>query len=259
MKVSRSNWGEPIARNVALLLCIFLLTFSSCLSLKAKEAEDSGFLAHPNLMKTVRERFPFDEVWLVDFSEGFFDCFENITVAEVDTTHLLKMQWLDTMSLEGRERVKEDAKQIATYMRKSFITALREEEEPRFQYVENSEKKTLILELALVELVPTKAWLSTSGAVAGFFLPGVGVLSGFAASGSIAIEGRLRDGTSGEVVAMFKDRESDQFAPIGIQDYTWYHHATNAIDDWAEQVTEILNTPPDHPVADSLPLTLRMW
>jgi hypothetical protein len=113
--------------------------------------------------------------------------------------------------------------------------------------------------MALTEVVPTKAWLNVTGNVVGFFVPGVATAAGIAASGSVAMEGRLRASQTGEIVAMFKDRESDQLSPIGIQDFTWYYHAEDNIDEWSAQFAEIFETSADHPVAASLPLTLKLW
>lgn len=232
---------------------------SSCTALKAKEAPDSGFLESTEQMEEHRERFPFNKVWLKDYSENYYDKYTEIMIAPVDTGHMLEMDWTDKLSLAGEKRVKKDAVAAGKYLRDQFVKAIEKSEEKRFVLVDKAGPKTLILEMALVELVPTKAWLNVAGNAGGFFVPGAGAATGLASSGSVAIEGRLRDGGTGEVVAMFKDREKDQASPIGLQDYTWYHHSKNAAEDWAKQFTKILETKADDKVADSRPFTLRMW
>ncbi len=236
-----------------------LLAFNACSYLKAKEVADSGFLAEPTKLKEDRERFPFNKVWLKDYSEKLYHQYSEILIAPVDTTHLSKMRWMDTLSLDGQAQVKTDALKIAEYMRAAFAKQIREDKKARFSIVDVAGPETLVLEMAIVQLVPTKAWLNVAGNVASFFLPGSAVAAGLASSGSVAFEGRIRDGESGEIIAMFKDHETDQFSPIGIQDFTWYYHAEDSIDDWAEQFVEIFDTEADHTVADSLPLTFRVW
>ena len=246
--------GHPLA-----LITFVLVTISGCTLLKAKEAPDSGFLPHPERLEEHRERFPFNKVWLKDYSEQYYERYTKILIAPVDTRHIHAHDWADELSLEGKQEFQRDIKHIANYMQEKFIQSLKEDENPRYVLANSSDHKTMILELALVELIPTKAWLNVSGQVVSFFVPGASFVAGQAATGSVAIEGRIRDGATNEIIAMFKDRESDQLAPIGIQDYTWYKHAEDEIDDWAAQFVEVLDTKAHHKVADSSPLTFRIW
>lgn len=236
-----------------------LLGVTSCLALKAAEAPDSSFLSEPEKMEPHRERFPFQRVWLKDYSENFFNEYSEVMIAPINIDHLLAHDWAANLSTRGKAKVHQDAAMIAEYMAERFKKTIREDKTNRFSLVESAGPDSLVVELALVELVPTKAWLNASGDVAGLFLPGASILTGLAASGSVAIEGRIRDGETDEILVMFKDRESDQLAPIGVQDLTWYKHAEDEIDDWANQFVEVLDTNADHKVADSAPLTLRLW
>ena len=89
-------------------------------------------------------------------------------------------------------------------------------------------------------------------------IPGAGLLSA-AGAGSIAIEGRLRDGGTNKMIATFKDRRKDKVAPVNIGSYTWYHGAEGNITDWAAEFAELINTPPDHVVKRPSPVTLLPW
>lgn len=236
-----------------------ILALTNCSVFKGSEAPDAHFLSSPEKMAEHRERFPFQKVWLKDFSENFFSDYTEVLIAPVDVDHLLAHDWVADMSLRGKTKIHQDAKMIAEYMQEKFKETIRNDKNGRFTLVDTASPQTLVVELALVELVPTKAWLNVSGNIIGLFLPGASILTSLASSGSVAIEGRFRDGGTGEIVAMFKDRESDQIAPIGIQDLTWYKHAEDEIDDWARQFVEVLDTKADHKVADSTPLTFRIW
>ena len=88
----------------------------------------------------------------------------------------------------------------------------------------------MILEIALVEVVPNKAELGALGLAA-----------------------------TGEVVAMFADREAGKFGPINLRRATWYGHAHKIIEEWAEQFVEIVNAPPGEKVKDTATFTLLPW
>jgi len=123
--------------------------------------------------------------------------------------------------------------------------------------------KTLILELAVTELVPSKAVLGVLGIAAFAVTPVVGVPVGAAAAmandGWIAVEGRVRDGATQRVVAMFADREKAKTRILDLQAVTWYGHAYEIIEDWSGQLVQLANTPKDVQVEDSAAFTLMPW
>ena len=88
-------------------------------------------------------------------------------------------------------------------------------------------------------------------------MPGGGAVA-LPASGSVAIEGRIRDAQSGEVIFAFADRESDKAAAVSAADLTWHYHAKEIADDWARQFVELSDTGPEHKVEDSSPFTFRV-
>jgi hypothetical protein len=116
----------------------------------------------------------------------------------------------------------------------------------------------LVVELALVELVPSKAFWNAAASAAGFAIPGAGYLS-MAGRGSIAIEGRAKDGGNNATIATFKDRRTDKVAPVNLGQYTWYHGAETNIKDWATEFAELLNTQPDRVIKRSSRVTLKPW
>jgi len=244
---------------LAALFLSVAVSISACSTLKADEAPDAGYIEDSDRMEERRDRFPFHKVWLSDYSQKHYDKFTEIMVAPVNTDYLLQNDWLEELTLASMQSVRDDTKGIAEYMRTRFVEELQQSEKTGLKVVDKAGPKTVILEMAIVELVPTKAWLNTAGAAAGFFVPGAGTAAGLASSGSVAIEGRMRDAGTGEIITTFKDREKDQASPVGIQGYTWYYHSKNNIDDWAEQFVELIETEPDDEVRDSNPFTLRSW
>jgi hypothetical protein len=61
--------------------------------------------------------------------------------------------------------------------------------------------------------------------------------------GIIAMEGRTRDGASGEVVWMFADREHPPTAIVDIKALFWWEPAKPIWDGWARQFVELQNAP----------------
>lgn len=125
----------------------------------------------------------------------------------------------------------------------------------RLEVVEEPGPRTIVLEIGLVEVVPTKAWLAAVG-LASWALPlAVGIPIGTGASllqpGSVAIEGTLRDAETGELIAAFADRERSKARVVDLQALTWYGHAREIFMDWASQLLQLLTTPNDRMVRDS--------
>jgi hypothetical protein len=225
-------------------LAVVALSVVGC---KAAPAADSGFLATSGGPMRPEECAPFHRVWY-DRSAPWAE-YDRLVVEPVDTACLApRGAWdqVSVASLVGDPA--EDAVETAAYLRE----AVRREAaaaEGGLQLAEAAGPRTLLLELAVVELVPTKVWLNLLAYAA--LWTGVD-------RGSVAIEARLRDATTGAVVATLADRERGPVAPFSLADLTWYAHARNICDDWAAQLVASLNAP-GADVPDTWPVTLRPW
>ena len=64
--------------------------------------------------------------------------------------------------------------------------------------------------------------------------------------GSMAIEGKVKDGATGEVIAMFADRKvNSRFKSMAPGDeLTWYSHARPLIKKWSSLFVELANDLP---------------
>ena len=116
---------------------------------------------------------------------------------------------------------------------------------------------TLVLDLAIVELIPSKAVLNAVAIVAP---PEVAIpVSVAAGKASVAIEGRVRDAITGETLMIFADREEPAHRIIDLKSVTWWSQARDSIDLWAKQMVKLANTPPDEKVKDEAFFRLRPW
>ena len=245
-----------------IFLCFILLLTTGCETamkkLKANPAPDSGFLQEPEKMTEQRERFPFNRVWVSPEFRQKRDEYTSIIVAPVNVSHLSKMDWWQRQNAMTQETLAKDAATVAAYIKKSFTEAIANDPKHRYTVVDKPGNDTLILELALVELVPSKAFFNAATTVGGFFVPGLGYAAA-AGKGSVAIEGRIRDSQNGTLLGQMADREQGKSAVVDVAGMTWYESAKNNVDDWAKQFVELANTDYAHKVEDSLPFTLVTW
>jgi hypothetical protein len=157
----------------------------------------------------------------------------------------------------------DDLTGVANEFRQTVIDAFRNAPTNRMKVVDEAGENAVILELAITELVPSKAFLATIGLAAWAAPLEVGVPVGaaatFAETGWMAIEGRVRDAATGRVVVMFADREQSKIRVLDLQSLSWYGHARESMHDWAGQLVTLANTPHQFKVEDSSAFALRPW
>src|SRR6202008_2180562 len=146
--------------------------------------------------------------------------YHSVIVAPVNTDHALaRSTWA---RINVREfAVEGDLAGIAEEFRQIVVQAFRNSPDNHFEVVDPpGDDHTLVLELAITELVPSKAFLATIG-LAAWAAPlevgvPVGAVAAFAQSGWMAIEGRVRIGENGPIVVMFADREQSKMRVVDV-------------------------------------------
>jgi hypothetical protein len=228
--------------------------------LKAKPAPDSGFLEQSDRMSEDRARAPFHRAW-VDPAYSSTN-YGSILVAPVNTEYVeAQSTWAKTNVRQFN--IRKDLEMIAEEFHDTVETKFRESKQNRFAVVDAPRGDTMILELAVTQLVPNKAFLGAIG-LAAWAAPlpigvPVGMLATFADDGWMAIEGRVRDAKTGNVVAMFADREAAKTRVVDVEAMTWYGQARESMNDWADQLVQLANTPKDVKVEDASAFTLMPW
>jgi hypothetical protein len=231
--------------------------------LAASPAPDAGFLEGAEKMTPHPDRSPFDRAWL---APGFsYKNYSKMYVAHVDTHHVLNMSIWEQINIRSID-VKQDISDLAVELHDKVEKAFGDDPTHHFEVLKDPAKideKTLVVQLALVEVVPNKAALGVL-ATAAWAAPvavgiPVGTIAAFTDQGSISFEGRARDGRTGEVVAMCADREIGPMRVVDVRSMTWYGNAHEIIDGWANQLVELSNTSPDVKVEHSPYFTLLPW
>lgn len=255
----RKEIASRITTNCTLLLLggMFLTLPLGC---KTAPAPDTGFLQQPERMAPETERFPFDRVWVKPGVEK--DNYDYVVIAPVNTEYLMeKTGW--KAANPGNIKLEESAVELAEYTEEKFREAFQKDERPGWKVANLTGPRTVVIELAIVELVPSKAAFGALRLAAPVFGPaGIAVGAGSAAAGgrpSVAIEGRLKDGVTGETLFMFADRQEAQMRIIDLSAVTWWGHAKDIIKYWAEECVELAKTPKDYQVKDRSFFTLKPW
>ncbi|HTO71063.1 MAG TPA: DUF3313 family protein [Myxococcota bacterium] len=231
--------------------------------LAASPAPDSGFLEDADRMAPHPERAPFDRYWLAPTFD--WNHYSKVYVAAVDTRHVLEMSLWEKINLRTID-VKKDIADLALEFHDDLVKAFRDDPKRHFQVLDAAaaiDDQTLVIQSALVELVPDKAALAVLGTAAWAAPVALGVpLGTFAAfedQGSVSFELRGRDGRTGEVVGMCADREVGPMRVLDLRSMTWYGNAHLILNDWSRQLVELSNTPHDVQVKHSEYFTLMPW
>ena len=230
--------------------------------LAADPAPDAGFLLAPERLEPTPDLAPFDRMWTSD--ETDWRHFSKLYVAAVDTSHRVDDSLWDKFNIRY-SKVDWDREQQAMELRERVADAFRDDPAKHFVVLDDASEidgDTLILQMSLVELVPNKAVLGAIGLVAWGAPLEIGIpvatMTAFVARGSIAMEGELRDGGTGEVIAMFADRETGRMRVIDLRSLLWYANAHETMDDWANALVGLANQP-EHKVKHASLFTFMPW
>ena len=247
-----------------ILLSVSLLTTSGCSLLKASAVKETVFIPKPEVLTENRERAPFSGYWVSD-PKKFLELRETysmVFIDDVDTSKATEIYQKASGSEKTKQKRIEEVKELAIYFKERLKIALRNTEDndkTKFIELEISEEideNGLALKLALTQVVPTNPGINLAGTVAGYFVPGGGLIKYFG-EGSVAMEGFVEEEPDSLLHSQFSDREGQKTYPFSLKDYQRYAHIRVALDDWADQIAEILTTPPEHKVEDSLPFSVN--
>lgn len=186
-----------------------------------------------------------DQVWVAPEYRGksVSEEFSKVYFAPVGTGNLSRQGWWESQGAITQRQLEADARGLAKHFRQSLANAAHSQSGRRLTVVKQPGPDTLIIETSITDLVPAKAYWNAGATAAGFIVPGAGLLSA-AGSGSITVEGRLRDGNNGKVVAKFRDTMKDKMAVVNIDSYSWYGGSEANLDEMATNIARVLNAKP---------------
>ncbi len=246
-------------RRILVLVTIAIFGLTGCQStsesMKAKPSQGGGFVPLEEMSK--REDLPFHKAWVKAGTD--WNRYRSLYITDVSTRYLLEANWWQQNF--RRDQMENDVRQIALYLQQRVKEGFQKDPATRFQVMSSPQPGALILEMALIELIPSNPVMEALSLAAPYG-SGVAVSAAQKASGgkgSVAIEAKITDAETGTVLAMFADREQAKVGPVNLRGLTWYGEANAIIDDWAEQLVKIANKRPGEVVKDSSPFTLKPW
>jgi len=268
---NKYNWNFLKILFNAFLLFITLF-FISC---KAVEAPSAGFIKNPEVMYK-DPMLPFHKVWFYKYLNLLN--YNRIIIKPIKLRYLNESG--DIERLNARYYMgytKKDEDYVVKYMREEFIRKFKAVPNNRFKVVNNRGYGTLVLEMAIVELVPTKAELNAAGDAFVFVpigpiplsilitlitLPIKTVLGGVFESGfksHIAFEGVVRDSMTNKIILAYADREAEKASLVNVKDYTYFAHVRSIISEWALQTVKMLNRTNNDKIEDSSAFVFQPW
>jgi hypothetical protein len=254
---SSTSLGNVLSLGAVLVAALLL---QGC---HAKEAPTSAFIEKPELM-TRDATLPFNKAyWNKQYDSKQFT---EITVAPVNTNYVMAQNFWEQANVAGvdKNKLKQDVQMLADYTRQSMIKAFTNDPQHRFKVVDTPGPNTLILELALTQVVPSKAALNAIGYVT--WIPTAVAAAGSTVTesqdmgkGVVAIEGRIRHGGNGEIIGMFQDRQNPPTAIVDIKALNWWAPAKQIVDGWASELVAVANRPPGAIIKPAPAFQLLVW
>lgn len=229
--------------------------------LHAKPAALSPFIEQHHEMQPARGRVPFNRVWRNFDRDAQWRVAQKteIYIAPVTLRYLLPVKQAFVRKEIANGLVTRNEAGVAQQLRAKFADAFIHSHSPRYRLVTKPGAKSVTLELAIVELNPTSAKGNAVKTAAKFVVGPLAGLGGIFTKGNIAIEGRVRNTATGELIFQFADNEADKMTFYSVRDFKPYGHAVVAMDEWAAQFEEFTRTMPDHRVKESKFFTLMPW
>lgn len=236
--------------SIGLIAVFAFLVLSGC---AAEDPTPSGFLSYSNM--TNRGDLPFEMSWI---KPGVpWQQYRRVSIAPVDTKYLMSADWWQEAGRSGE--IRKDVEKLAHYTQSNFEGAFITDPKKRFKVVYSAlpSPDLLKVEIALTELTPNKVLLKAAG-----YVP----LYGWAAKAVnqtnpsvVAMEIKLRDARTGEIVAKFADKQKEPFTLVSVDQFNWYGFAEKRVDQWAAKLVETLNRRPGTVVDKSSNFDLKPW
>ncbi len=251
-----------------LLALILVTTGASCSStqrlVKAFPAEPSPFLVNQHaLIKTDAAKSPFLRDWRNKDTAVWTESEKrkHIYIAPVSLEHLRPMtRTLSKIAVSEESRLK-NVQKLADYFHQEVVKSFTNAPKGSRAVVSKADADSLVLEVAIIEFNPNSmiGGLVRKG-INILLWPGAETAVSHKLKGNMAIEGRLRDPKTKQVLYEFADAEQNRSGIIlYVHDYTTYTYFRKACREWAKQIEAVIRTQAASTVKDGPAATLLLW
>jgi len=223
-----------------LVLTLLLATVTAC---KSDPTWDAGFIEDPRILDE-GDALPFHRWWV---SESYdVSRYEAVLIKPLVTRTIRDVKGWDAATLEFERTTA--VKRVARAARRSLNAAFAGDGDQLLRPSPRLGARTLVVEMALIELRPTKSWFN----VIGYLVTRLSF-----DKGRVAMETKITDGETGELLMAFADREAGKATFFSVDDLTWYGHAEAILEDWSAQILEVVKRGHGAEVSDSA--TYTFW
>ncbi len=241
---------QPVV--LASVLSMALLT-TSCSSrfLKAAPTELTGFLEPLPALKNERKKTPFllSGGTLEAPVKGIYIAPISLDYLNVESKTLAKVEGTDESRVEA-------ARKLAVYGRRKFVEAFEKSRKPRYVLLTKPEKDCLVLELAITDLHRNSISGSMVRLVVHPIVEPVLTKPTPGLKGNVAIEGKLRNTQTGEIIFQFADTEESSSLVVPVKDFIPYGQAREAFRNWSRQFEKLTRVAPGKRVRDTRVVSL---
>jgi hypothetical protein len=226
--------------------------------LKARAVAFSPFIEHPGEMQPARNRIPVHYIWRSPDEALRRRAMPKteIYIAPVQLQYLRPLKRpLVRFEVKHGSIDRNEAK-MAAALHDDFANAFFKSPAPRYRLTPKANDRSVTLELAIIELNPTSPKGNAVKTAAKFVVGPLSMLGGYFTKGNMAVEGKVRNSATGELLFQFADNEADRMTFFSLRDFRPYGHAGQASEDWASQFELFTRTPPQHKIVDTFFFTL---
>jgi hypothetical protein len=220
-----------------LQLALFVVLLAACAVKERTEPVVDTFLEGAPRESTVPD-IPFLHAWIAPQATPV--TYSKIYVKPVRSDLLPDDMWLRSrgLAVSSAEEFKKDAAVIARYFRIRLLSELKSTSSQRFEVVDTPDKDSLILEIALTELVLSEPLIRAAALAAP--LPGVDLALSAISDPHVSFAARFSSPDGTRLIATAADRRFPPIRLIDLNKLTARSSAREIIAHWSKQLAQAI-------------------
>ncbi|MBL8897654.1 MAG: DUF3313 family protein [Planctomycetes bacterium] len=231
------------ASRAALSALALILATSCSETAKQPEAPADDFLGFGGQLAPVEDSV-WDQSWRAP--DVKWQGWTELHVAPIVAEHLGEAAWCSDCALDELPTKRAE---LAESFREKIELAFREDPLHVLEPVREVGAKTVVLEIAIVDVVPARSWFNARGAAP----------AGVSGHGSIAIEGRILDGRTGRLLSTFADREDCAADLVSGANADWCCHAPLLFDRWSQRLVGLAHAAKEGRLGNTTAVPTHSW
>jgi len=222
-----------------LLLLVAHMVFSGCSLKERTDPVIPTFLDGAPIESSLKE-VPFKHAWIAPRDKHLSIKSVFIKPVRIDLLGAEEWKRSEGLAVSSKEEFEKSAAVLARYFRIKLLGELKKVPNPRFEVVETPDKSSLVVEIALTELVLCEPVIRAAALAVP--LPGVDQALSAASDPHAAFAARFTNFDGSKLLATTADR---RFPPIRIIDLNKLRATSSAreiISQWAHELAESIQT-----------------